>query len=84
MNATIFSPGQNNVFDPIERLTINEAKAVQAVVAYMAYRNDISEPTVLAMLRTAFDFDDVKDIASEDYDAVIKFLVDTDFNMMMN
>lgn len=57
-------------------LNPNELTSITAVAAYVAYTHKIDETTVLAVLTTAFGVTDVKDMASEDYDAAIRFLVD--------
>ncbi len=57
-------------------LNPNELASITAVTAYVAYTHKIDEATVLAVLTTAFGVTDVKAMASEDYDAAIRFLVD--------
>jgi hypothetical protein len=65
-------------------LNLNELTSITAVAAYVAYTHKIDEATVLAVLTTAFGVTDVKDMASEDYDAAIRFLVDFSLDEAMN
>lgn len=61
-------------------LTKSELTSVTAVIAYLAYEHDVSEATVCSILTGAFGVDDVKEISSDNYDDVIRFLVDFNFD----
>lgn len=65
-------------------LNQSELRSVTAVIAYIAYKQEVSEASVCAMLTTTFGVDDIKDLTANDYDNVIRFLVDLHLDEVMN
>jgi len=61
-----------------------EIMSVKAVVAYVAYTHELDEQTVLSILTTKFGVNAIEDFGCDLYDAVIRFLVDFNFEAAFN
>lgn len=67
-----------------EYLNKGEATSVRALVAYVAFNNNMKEQTVCAIVEAFFHVDEIRKLSSHDYDAVIKYLVDFNPIKMIN
>jgi|GEM_PF-6625648 hypothetical protein len=66
--------------------TLNELElmSVQALVAYVANDQTVSDVTVGAMVGAKFNAADVTGLRRKDYDEVIKFLIDLKIRETLN
>lgn len=65
-------------------LNQNELKSVKAVIAYVAYTQNVSKETVSSVLTTAFGVESVTEISQGHYDDVIRYLVDLRMDEILN
>ncbi len=61
-----------------------ELRAVSAVVAYVAYSQNVSAELVVAILTTAFGVKAVKDFERDQFDDVVRYLVNFNFAEAIN
>jgi len=57
-------------------LNANELKSVNALLAYVAYNQQVEQETVQAVVEARFGVDQVEKLPQKDYEEVIRFLVD--------
>lgn len=65
-------------------LNENELKSIYALLAYVAYNQNVQQETVEAMVEASFHVNHVSRIQNKSYDEVIKFLVDLRIDEMRN
>ena len=61
-----------------------EERSIRAMVAYAAHCQQVKEETVQAIVLAQFSVNDIVEIPSRSYDEVTRFLVDTQFDMVLN
>lgn len=61
-----------------------ETMAVNAMVAYTAYRSQVSEDKVRAMAAQHFSTDDLSQLPSQQYANIIQYLVDLEIPRLLN
>ena len=65
-------------------LNANELKSIYALLAYVAYQQQVQQQTVAAILGTRFGVEEVTQLKTKDYEEVIRFLVDLNVELMKN
>lgn len=73
-----------SVLESTYRLTPAESKSVQALMAYVAHTQSADEATVRAIVEAQFNVESVTHLQRRDYDAVIRFLVDVQLDLLKN
>ncbi|MDX9690041.1 MAG: hypothetical protein EOM37_05220 [Proteobacteria bacterium] len=61
-----------------------ETKAINALIAYVAYTQNVAERTVSSVVCSEFNCSDIAHISSEQYDQIISFLIDLKMTAVVN
>lgn len=69
---------------PVERVNDKELTSIYALLAYVAYNQNVRQDTVQMILEAQFGVDHVAKIRRNDYMRAIEFLVDMRMDEMMN
>jgi len=72
---------EQSEFAPLNEL---ELTSVCALVSYAAYRRNLSEVCIRKTVEENFGVDDLTKLSRGDYDDVIRFLVDTQIEIVSN
>ncbi len=85
---SIFLPnlGRSNAATPRRDgiLNKNELTSVSALIAFVAYEQNGDEETVRRIAEAAFGVDDIKQVGQNNYDDLIRFLVDLRVDEILN
>jgi len=65
-------------------LNSNERRSISSLIAYAAYDKGVDTEVVQSLLETRFSVCDVEKLKSNDYDAIVRYLVDLKINEVMN
>jgi len=65
-------------------VTRNEITSIKALTAYVAYNKSVPEEVVTAYLHAEFNVPTIDKLRREDYEDVVKFLVDLRKELMIN
>lgn len=69
---------------PVERINEKELTSIYALLAYVAYNQNVRQDTVQMILEAQFGVDHVAKIRRNDYMRAIEFLVDMRMDEIMN
>ncbi|MBV8061103.1 MAG: hypothetical protein JO126_01525 [Alphaproteobacteria bacterium] len=61
-----------------------ELISVKALTAYVAHNQNVCEETVRAMLAAQFEVDTIDELRRDDYESVVRFLVDVQVELLTN
>lgn len=61
-----------------------ELVSIKALTAYVAYNQKVCEETVRAVLAAQFDVPTIDQLRRDDYERVIRFLVDVQMDLLRN
>jgi hypothetical protein len=67
-----------------EALEEPEQVSIRALIAYVAYEKGANDEIVRTLVEKKFGVTDVNTIGADDYDAVVRFLVDLNIRDVMN
>jgi hypothetical protein len=67
-----------------DQLNRNELVSIKALTSYVAYNKNVPENVVSAFMQAEFKVSDVADLRRQDYERVIKFLVDLRADLLVN
>ncbi|MDD3287584.1 MAG: hypothetical protein PHX43_01070 [Alphaproteobacteria bacterium] len=79
---TIFWPHLNTLSSELaalhveEPLNENEWKSIRALIAYVAYDKHVNEDVVCSFVERRFAVKNIIEICSQDYEDVIRYLID--------
>jgi hypothetical protein len=65
-------------------LNVVETKAINALIAYIAYTQNVAERTVSSIVCSEFSATDIARIPSEQYDQIVAFLIDLKMAAVVN
>lgn len=68
----------------VERINDKELTSIYALLAYVAYNQNVRQDTVQMILEAQFNVDHVAKIRRQDYMRAIEFLVDMRMDELMN
>ncbi|MDD3029898.1 MAG: hypothetical protein PHS57_06435 [Alphaproteobacteria bacterium] len=74
----------NPFLDQPTTLNVTELTSVRALIAYVAYTNELSEALIRSLVEAYFDTDNIENIFQDDYDRAIAYLVDLDPRKAVN
>ncbi len=66
---------------PLNEIELN---SITALIAYVAYTQEISQETALSVLNAQYDVEDPKNIPARSYLDAMEFLVDLDMKKVVN
>lgn len=69
---------------PVERINDKELTSIYALLAYVAYNQNVRQDTVQMILEAQFNVDHVAKLRRNDYMRAIEFLVDMKMDEIMN
>ncbi len=65
-------------------INANELTSIKALTSYVAHNKCVPEDVVTAFVQAEFKVTSIADLRREDYERVIKFLVDLQVDLLIN